>query len=136
MEEILIIAKLIGLAVVTFVSAFIAGHSKACMDIVQHKFKRSVFSLKEDYGYYDPAISWKNKDKKKSKLYKTIFVWTTDFWHKMGMLYAVSLSLNSFICGTFFHENPWTSIAVFVACQIYYRIVFEYYYSTKLMKDG
>jgi len=132
MEEVLAVFLIVK-AISVFLLMYSAGYSKACMDIVQHKYSRSIFSLRNNPGYYNPKESWKRKHEKKSWLYKTVLVWTTDFWHKKGMHYSVSLSLGFFLIGTGFNENPIATLIVFLACQYYYRVVFEYNYSIKLM---
>ena len=84
----------------------LGGMSNAAMDKASFHYDRSVFSTLGDDGYFNPALSWKNKwqrdekgeviaGKERFPGASTVFVNLTDFWHlaKTGMLAAVMLAV-------------------------------------------
>lgn len=76
--------------VISLCCIILAGASKGAADILQHKYKKSIFAAYEKELFYNPKKSWKNKwrPKTEEKGYvekfpgsSTIFVFTTDAWH-------------------------------------------------------
>ena len=88
----------------TIVLVVIAAITNAIMDILQQKYKASIFSNLNRYSsqFWNPKLSWKNKWKwsedkqtfvEKFPLSSTVLVWTTDAWHLMQMIFHTSWQL-------------------------------------------
>lgn len=95
--------------ILIFLLWFIAAASNAVMDILQHKYKQSIFS-NYNRQYWDPIISWANKYKVLSERikYKWNFylfkidkpVFLTDAWHLFQSIMIVSLAISVLIALT------------------------------------
>ena len=124
----------------------VAGAANAVMDIIQHKFKASIFSEKEDYEelFWNPKFSWKNKyryDNNTKKLKEkflgstTVFVWTTDAWHLFQFVMLNSYSIAFFLLGIAgLNLGTKASVILFISASIVFRVVFELFYSFILVK--
>ena len=71
------------------VMSILSGRSKAAMDIIAHKFDRSIFSLKPNQNYWNPKLAWRNKwkngDRRQGEVRRfssTLLVWKYSGWHK------------------------------------------------------
>ena len=76
--------------IIAIICIILAGACKGASDILQHKYKKSIFAAYEKELFYNPKKSWKNKwkfDPKEEKFVErfpgssTFFVFTTDAWH-------------------------------------------------------
>ena len=110
----------------------IAAISNAVMDIIQHKYDRSIFS-KYNPLFWNPKESWKNKwngvdingkPKEKFLFSSTIFVWTTDAWHLFQFI-----QLKCFFLVVILQPNMFTGLITFVVLHTIYSFVFEIFYS-------
>jgi hypothetical protein len=77
--------------------------------------------------WWNPAISWKNKYKKSyfwTKVFSTLLVFTTDFWHLLKFLF-----LNSIFLIIALMSDPgiewWKYILVLVFLNVCWGILFE-----------
>ncbi|MEM6700217.1 MAG: hypothetical protein AAF599_17570 [Bacteroidota bacterium] len=71
-----------------FALIFIAGLANGIMDDLQFHFHDTIFA-KWNHQYWNPAISWENKNNFAQHgavvefFMRTVFVWLTDGWHLM-----------------------------------------------------
>jgi len=120
----------------------VSGAAKGVMDIIQHKFKASIFSDEEIYNpnFWNPKKSWTNKWKVKyGKLQEkfpgssTVFVFVTDAWH-----FFQFITYNLLAIGYFFltrgDDDSIISIIYVVLGLAIHKMVFEMFYKYVLKK--
>lgn len=123
------------LIVVTIILVCIAGISNAIMDILQHKFKLSIFyNSKFNELFWNPRKSWKNKWtwsngalKEKFLGSSTVFVFVTDAWHLFQFIYNTCWQLAISI------HTPYPVVS-FVVLKTLNSGVFELFYKYILKK--
>ena len=73
-----------------------AGMLNATMDVLKVHFKKSIFSTWKYQNWINPALSWHNKWRPKTKfgdlIMSTVLVGLTDMWHFVKMLMILTLS--------------------------------------------
>lgn len=130
--------------------ATLAGISKAVMDIIQHKFRSSIFSNKKRFNelFWNPEKSWRNKwrqDVKENTLKErfpgssTFLVFVTDAWHLFQSSTINPLALSFFLLGIVANVigSVIIGIVLFIAVLVLFKVVFEIFYSKVLIKkDG
>lgn len=117
--------------IVTVVLLVLASACNAVMDILQHKFKSSIFSDEERFKelFWNPKISWKNKWKwvngklkEKFMFSSTILVFTTDGWHFFQFLFHSCWQLAIAI-------NMPHPVIMFITIKVLFSAIFELFYS-------
>ena len=91
---------------ITAIFVILAGIFNGLMDSIQFHYSSSIPARQEwNAQYWNPLISWENKYKTNSEGIliqplqakfigsKTVFVWTTDAWHLLKMLYNTFLKM-------------------------------------------
>jgi hypothetical protein len=81
--------------------------------------------------WFNPSESWKNKHRwKPTWLFKTVLVWTTDFWHllKFLMLNVIFVWVIVLSYGEF-------DITTFIVFWLFWGLIFEMNYNIKIIKN-
>lgn len=115
----------------------LSGLFKAVSDILQHKYKNSLFVRFNPY-FFDPNLSWKNKYKDKDPKNganflgsTTVFVFLTDAWHLSNF---IKLSCFQLAIAINFADNLLNIFIYFLVFKIVHNVVFELFYSKILVK--
>lgn len=120
------------------------GISKAIMDLVQHKYKATIFADKDEL-FWNPKKSWKNKwvfDPNEKRLKEkfpgssTFLVFTTDAWHLFQFSTYNSLAVAFFLIGTLsmILKSVIIGILLVIGGLILFKTVFEICYKYIFIK--
>ena len=126
-----------------FASIFIVlgGAAKGVLNIIQHKYKASIFADKNEL-FWNPKKSWINKwdEKRYSNGFKekfwgssTIFVFVTDAWHFFQFIAYNFLAIGVFLIGSADLLMIIKAILLVLALGLY-KGVFELFYKYILVK--
>jgi len=118
---------------ISFILMFIAGVANACMDVIKYHWDKCIFTTWSNQNWINPALSWPNKWKPKTKLgdliMSTILVWVTDFWH-----FCKALMLTAIMASIIFYTpliNWWID---FILLYSIFTITFELFFSKILIR--
>jgi hypothetical protein len=110
----------------TFLFIIIAAAGKAVMDTLRFHFDNSIFAKYKDNTWVNPALSWQNKWKHKSRfldlLFSTVLVWTTDAWHFFQHIFLMFLFFSMIPLGFVFHW--WLPILLYAVFTGSFQIMF------------
>lgn len=98
------------------------------MDKIRFRYSLTLWSKMGADWWFNPAKSWKNKHKwKPTWLFRTVLVWTTDFWHllKFLMLNVIFVWVVVLSYGEF-------NITAFIAFWLFWGLIFEMNYNVKV----
>jgi len=123
---------------ISLILIFLAGLLNACMDILDFKFSKSVFSNWKNQQWINPELSSQNKWKYVNGVWcgerffgsSTFLVFVTDFWHFCKFLMLLS------ICASVVFYKPlinWWIDLLLLYCT--FTITFEIFFSKILINN-
>lgn len=97
------------------------------MDKIRTRYNLTIWSILGVDWWFNPSVSWKNKHRwKPTWLFKTVLVWTTDFWHflKTVMLSLIFIWIIVLDYGEFLIDK-------FLIYWLFWGLIFEMNYKLK-----
>lgn len=118
----------------------LSGYFKAVQDTVLFHYETSIFKDRDPL-FWDNTKSWENKNNFKlfgkqvpTSLSRTVLVFMTDAFHWYQFLFLNSFYIGFALIGLLSSPNVFVFIGAVITARILFGIVFEYYYSKKLIK--
>jgi hypothetical protein len=119
---------------ISLILIFFSGVCNSVMDVLRYRYNVSIFRFWPNQNWVNPALSWPNKWKPKTKLgdliMSTVLVWATDFWHFAKMIMLVTIMLSIILYKPLI--NWWSDfLLLFCAFTVTFEIFFRYIFIKK-----